>query len=54
MDEVLKSRRKSGAEIESDDELARRWATKLAKVPAKTSGEFLRYRCLRDALHIIV
>ena len=44
LDAVLKSRRKSGAESESDDELAQRWATKLSKVPAKVSGEFLRYR----------
>ena len=44
LDAVLKSRRKSGEEIESDDALARRWATKLAKVPTKISGEFLRYR----------
>jgi hypothetical protein len=41
---IAASRRVAGGETESDATLARRWAAKLAKVPAKNCLEFLEFR----------
>jgi CRISPR-associated endonuclease Csn1 len=52
LSQIASSRRQVKGEEESDEALAKRWATKLAKVPGKNCLEFLDYRWVMTLANI--